>query len=171
VIHGDWLDGTTDLEGTYHVRAGECARGVVCGGTADGYHGELRDLDDYDIPGDDLQKYKVTKKEIEMAGQLIDGLTADWNPKDFHDEYHDALMKLIEKKIASGKTEVIESDEDAGEEEAPTINFMDVLKKSVEQSGKRTGQSARRKKASTTKRKGTKKATRKRKSGRKQRAG
>ena len=38
-------------------------------------------------------------------------------------------MKLIEKKIKSGKTEAIEDVEDEEPEEEPkTINFMDVLK-------------------------------------------
>jgi DNA end-binding protein Ku len=135
------------------------------------YQQELRDLSDYEIPQADLKKYKVTQKEIEMAGQLINGLTTDWKPNDYHDEYHDAVMKLIEKKIASGTTTTIEPDEGTEEAEPPTINFMDVLKKSLEQSGKQSGQSARHKKASTAKRKGTKKATRKRKSGGKKRAG
>ncbi len=97
------------------------------------YQQEIRDLSDFEIPGNDLRKYKITKKEIEMAEQLINGLTGPWDPSEFHDEYIDAVMKMIEKKIASGKTEVIEVDEEGAEKEPATINFMDVLKKSIEQ--------------------------------------
>jgi DNA end-binding protein Ku len=125
------------------------------------YPQELRDLAEHDLPGGDLQQYKITKKEIDMARQLIDGLSAEWDPDQFHDEYHDVLMKLIEKKIASGKTEVIESPEEAEDEEPPTINFMDVLKKSVEQTSKRRGKRAPTKKKSAPRKK-TSKAKRKR---------
>jgi non-homologous end joining protein Ku len=56
-------------------------------------------------------------------------------------------MKLVERKIKSGKTEVIE---DVEEEEAPvrqTINFMDVLKQSVEHASKGRTKSGRTAKA------------------------
>lgn len=43
-----------------------------------------------------------TKKELEMAQALIDGMTSPWEPEKYHDDYHDALEELIEKKIASG---------------------------------------------------------------------
>lgn len=109
------------------------------------YQQEIRDLADFEIPGYDLRKYKITKKEIEMAEQLINGLTAPWDPADFHDEYHDAVMKVIEKKIASGKTEAIEVEEESIEEEPATVNFMDVLKKSIEQTKPRKKKSAKRK--------------------------
>ncbi len=93
---------------------------------------ELRDIDDYDIPGSDLRKHKVTSKEVELAAKLIDGMSSEWEPNDYHDEYRVALMKLIERKIKSGKTEAIDDVEDEEPDEEPkTINFMDVLKKSV----------------------------------------
>jgi DNA end-binding protein Ku len=129
---------------------------------------ELRDLSDFDLPGHNLRQLKVTKKEIELASKLIDGMTTKWNPKQHHDEYRDVLMTLIEKKIKSGKTEAIEVEEVEEEPaEVQTINFMEVLKKSVASAkGKTT-------KRTTTKRKTVRKkktparktATKKRKTG------
>jgi DNA end-binding protein Ku len=91
-------------------------------------------------------------------------MTADWDPGIFRDEYRDALMKLVEKKVASGQTEVIESDEEETEDRTPqTINFMDVLKRSVAKAGKngRTRKApAARKRAATPRRR-----TRKKKAG------
>jgi DNA end-binding protein Ku len=99
---------------------------------------ELRAIDDYDIPGKDLRRHKVNQKEIDLAAQLIKGMTAEWDPEQYHDEYRDVLMKLIQKKIKSGKTEAIEDvEEEEPEEEPKTINFMDVLKKSVAHASKR----------------------------------
>ncbi len=92
---------------------------------------ELIPISEFQLPTDTLRSYGVARKEIDLASKLINGMTAKWHPEKFHDEYRDALMKLVEQKIKTGKTEVIEELE---EEEAPnrqTINFMDVLKRSV----------------------------------------
>ncbi|MCE9555083.1 MAG: Ku protein [Planctomycetes bacterium] len=92
---------------------------------------ELRPAADYDFPTDSPLKYKISKKEIAMAGQLIKGMTGAWKPNTYHDEYRDALMKMIESKIASGETEAIESNGEEPEAESGTINFADALKKSL----------------------------------------
>ena len=104
------------------------------------YGQELRSLEDYDFPSGSLKTYKITRKELDLARQLINGLSDHWDPQEFHDEYRDALMKLIKKRIESGETEEVEELEEV--EEAPrTVNFMAMLKKSVERSGKETKQS------------------------------
>jgi DNA end-binding protein Ku len=80
-----------------------------------------------------------------MAKQLIDGMTDKWHPERYHDQYHDAVMKLIKDKIASGDTDVAEPREEEEEDEAPaTINFIDVLRRSVEQTS-RSAKPARKK--------------------------
>ena len=135
------------------------------------FHQELRDLKGFELPGHNLREMKVSKKEIELASQLIDGMTTQWDSSEHHDEYREVLMKMIEKKIKSGKTEAIdvESDEEDDEEEVQTINFMDVLKKSVAGASGRTKKKAvpAKKKAATKKKRApAKKATaKKRKTG------
>jgi len=42
------------------------------------------------------------KKELEMAKALIEGMTSPWEPERYHDDYRDALMKLIEEKVEHG---------------------------------------------------------------------
>jgi DNA end-binding protein Ku len=127
------------------------------------YSQELRELDQFDFPSGDLKVAKVTKKEIELASQLIDGMTATWDASQYHDEYRDVLMKLIEKKIKSGQTEAIElDDEEEPESEPQTIDFMEVLKQSVAHTSK-----GRKKKATPTK----KKASARKKKPTKRRAG
>ena len=83
---------------------------------------------------------------------IISGMTAKWEPSKFHDEYRDALLKLVERKVASGKTEVIEEVEDEGPTVHKTINFMDVLKRSVEHASKGRTKSGRASKAKTASR-------------------
>jgi DNA end-binding protein Ku len=133
------------------------------------FHQELRDLGDFELPGHDLRTLKVSKKEIDLAAQLIDGMTTDWDAAEHHDEYRDVLMKLIEKKIKSGKTEAIDV-EDAEEEdvdEPQTINFMDVLKKSVASAGKPKKKTPTKRKVATRKKKAPprKTTTKKRRTG------
>ena len=124
---------------------------------------ELRDIGDFDLPAGDLRKTKknkVSAKEVDLAAQLVEGMSAKWNPGKYHDEYRDVLMKLIEKKIKSGKTEVIEEPEDEEEEAEPkTINFMDVLKRSVAHASK--GRRSAKKKPAKRKAAPRKRATKK----------
>jgi DNA end-binding protein Ku len=97
---------------------------------------ELIDISEFELPSHDLRKHGVAKKEIDLATKLIDGMTVKWNASKFHDEYREALMKLVQRKVKAGQTEAIE---DIEEEEAPvrqTLNFMDVLKRSVENTSK-----------------------------------
>ena len=77
------------------------------------YRQEVRSLDEFDVPEGTLKDYKISKKELDLAGQLIDGMAADWDPEQYHDEYRDAVMALIEKRIKSGEIEQVETEEEA----------------------------------------------------------
>jgi DNA end-binding protein Ku len=90
---------------------------------------ELRKADDFDLPPRDLHHHHVSKKEVELAGRLIAGMAGEWNPKEYHDEYRDLLMKIIESKIETGETKEIETEEPR--HERTTVNFMDALKRSL----------------------------------------
>ncbi len=107
---------------------------------------ELVGFDDFELPGHDLRKENVSRKEIDLANKLIDGMTAKWDAAKYKDEYRDVLMTLVGKKVASGETEVIESEEEEAEDSTPqTINFMDVLKRSVASAGSKNGRAAKEK--------------------------
>lgn len=49
---------------------------------------------------------KVGAREKSMAKTLVDQMSAKWNPDQYSDEYTDAVMKLVEKKIAAGGKEL-----------------------------------------------------------------
>jgi DNA end-binding protein Ku len=127
------------------------------------YDQELANISEFDLPSRDLRKYGVAKKEIELAKKLIDGMTAKWDVSKFHDEYREALMKLVQKKVASGQTEAIDVEEVEGAPIPSTLNFMDVLKKSVAHTAKGRAKTTRTAKAKT--------ATRTRRRPRKAKAG
>lgn len=96
------------------------------------YPQELREPEEFGLPGSDLRKYGVTVKEIELASKLIEGMSTDWEPSQYTDEYRAVLMDLIERKVKSGQTEVVEElDQRESDDAPPSINFMEMLKRSV----------------------------------------
>lgn len=96
------------------------------------YADELQSVEDLELPGSNLSEYKVSKKEIELAAKLIEGMSGEWDPAQFRDEYRDALDRMIQKKIKSGQTEAI-TDVEADDAKTPpaSVNFMEMLKRSV----------------------------------------
>jgi DNA end-binding protein Ku len=56
------------------------------------------DLDD--LP--DSKELKVSDREVQMAQQLIDSLSGEFEPEKYRDEYRDKVLDLIERK-ASGE--------------------------------------------------------------------
>jgi DNA end-binding protein Ku len=100
------------------------------------YPQELAEMSEFELPGQDLREHGVQKKEIDLATKLIDGMTTKWNPSKYRDEYRDVLLKLIERKVEAGQTEAIDVEVADEEPVARTINFMDVLKKSVAHASK-----------------------------------
>ena len=59
---------------------------------------------------DELGAVELTDREREMAEQLIESLSGDFEPERYHDEYRDELMELINAK-ASGATPALEGPE------------------------------------------------------------
>jgi len=84
------------------------------------------------VPVDELEilpdkASKPAKREQEMAEQLIDSLSTDFKPGDYHDEYREQLLALIERK-AEGK-EIV-----ASEAEAPKATKAPDLMAALEES-------------------------------------
>lgn len=122
------------------------------------YPQELRSAADLDLPGS-LSEVGVKKPELNMAKTLVDSMTQKWDPSQYHDEYREALMSYIDKKIASG--DVSESPEYAeDEEDAPEpINIMEALKRSVAHAGSADRKPAPSKKSAKKSSKKTQKKT------------
>ncbi len=68
----------------------------------------------------------VRDQELTMARQLIDSLTSEWAPEQFHDAYRDALIQIVEAKLNGQEIEVVEP-----EPAAKVVDLMEALKASV----------------------------------------
>jgi len=93
---------------------------------------------------DDLpRRSKADPKALKMAKQVIEGLAAEWNPKQYHDTYTETLRERIARK-KSGK-QVVEATDEAPT--AKVVDLMAALEASVDAAKK--GRSRRSKSART----------------------
>jgi DNA end-binding protein Ku len=76
-----------------------------------------------DAPGDDVD---TTKREVDMARQLIDSLASEWTPDKYHDTYRERVLELVEQK-AQGKEIAVQPVEEP--QEVPDL--MAALEASV----------------------------------------
>ncbi len=105
------------------------------------FHHELRDVSGLELPAE-ADEQKVTGKEFDMAKQLVDAMTTEWQPEKYRDEYRDALVQWIEKKAKEGEMAMPPEETAPVEmrERGEIVDIMDLLKKSVQKTSKeRTG--------------------------------
>jgi DNA end-binding protein Ku len=95
-----------------------------------------------DIPADG--EAKTSARELEMANQLIDSLTAEFEPDKYRDEYRDRVLDMIERK-AEGEEIVVEAPD---EEPQKVPDLMAALEASIKGS-KRQGGTPKKKAASS----------------------
>ena len=86
--------------------------------------GELPDPDDV----------KASKNEVDMARQLIESLSTEFDPSKYHDEYREAVLEMIERK-AQGEEISVQAPEEAP---AEVPDLMAALEASIA-SAKRQG--------------------------------
>lgn len=93
---------------------------------------EAEIVDPAEVPGVPKGKTaQVDRKQIEVAHQLIDSMTIDWQPERYKDEYTAKVKKVIEQKIEGG--EVVESPAAAaGEGGGQVVDLLEALKRSVD---------------------------------------
>lgn len=104
------------------------------------YPQELVDVDEYRLPDKAVSDYRIAPKELDMAQQLIDSMSSDWSPKDYRDDFRDRLKAIIEKRLkAKGAVMSDDEEESPHAENASTnvVDFMALLKKSLD-TNKRT---------------------------------
>jgi DNA end-binding protein Ku len=110
---------------------------------------ELRDLSALDLPGVGIKRASVSPREVEMAKRLVETMESKWNPKKYRDEYRDDLMKIIDGKLKSGKTKVIDTTIPAARPQGrgKVIDIMNLLKQSVKQADRKRDEPTRQRKA------------------------
>jgi DNA end-binding protein Ku len=95
---------------------------------------ELRPLEGIDLPGSGGKAAKdavSSARELQMAQQLIEDMTAEWQPERYEDHFKDEIMALVHRKLEHGDTEQVESPA-AEERSAEVIDLASLLKRSLD---------------------------------------
>jgi DNA end-binding protein Ku len=80
----------------------------------------------------DIGDHKADPDLLDMAAMLIERKAGEFDPKEFHNRYVDALHELIEKKQkAKGGRKIIEQPDEAPPKGSNVIDLMAALKKSL----------------------------------------
>ena len=80
---------------------------------------------------------EVRPQELTMASSLIDSLSSDFDPDEHHDDYREALLAVIDRKLAGGAgvpAETATVPEDEGE--AIVVDLMAALRESVQRTSR-----------------------------------
>lgn len=73
----------------------------------------------------------ATKPEMNMASQLIKSMTTSWTPENYHDDYREAVMKLIEQKIKRGDNDLPALK--TARKPTNVVDLVSVLQKSIKE--------------------------------------
>ncbi|MDQ6679627.1 MAG: Ku protein [Pseudomonadota bacterium] len=97
---------------------------------------DVRSWEDLRLPAEGAKANQLTDKELEMATQLVEDLTASFKPEDYRDSFKDQVMALVDKKVKAGDTEaVIQPDEEAPPKSADIIDLTELLQRSLRDGG------------------------------------
>jgi DNA end-binding protein Ku len=77
----------------------------------------------------EVSEIKTTKRELEMAEQLVNQLAGDFEPEKYHDTYRAEVLDLIERKAQGEEIAVQPAPQEAAE---PAPDLMSALKASLE---------------------------------------
>ena len=99
------------------------------------FAGELVDASHFHFP----TAKAVRPQELAMADQLIEALTAKWDPSQYTDDYRANLMRIIRAKTAGKEAKLVAEEP---ETDAHVVDLMERLKRSL--TGKRASSPTRR---------------------------
>jgi DNA end-binding protein Ku len=98
---------------------------------------ELVDVSEYELPAGSARAWHVTPREMEMAEMLMESMADDFSPADYKDEFRERLSQVIKERIKQKHTAHVEEekDEEDTEEATNVVDFMSLLKKSLDRKG------------------------------------
>jgi DNA end-binding protein Ku len=95
---------------------------------------ELVSAEEYALPDKPVAEYRISDRELEMAGELIESMAGKFKPENYRDEFRERLTAVIEQRLKSkGITTTLEEEEPAhANATTNVVDFMSLLKKSIE---------------------------------------
>jgi DNA end-binding protein Ku len=93
------------------------------------YDKEMRKINELEIPTKAISSYKVSKKEIDIAKQLITSMTEKWKPEKYIDEYQETIHQWVEEEATKSPHRI--SKKSKAKSPNNMVSFVDLLKKSL----------------------------------------
>lgn len=81
----------------------------------------------------------VRSQELQMAESLIESMSGDFDPGEYHDEYREAVQAVVDAKVEGREVVAATEDEPEGGE---VLDLMAALRKSVDDAKSRRGGTA-----------------------------
>lgn len=93
---------------------------------------EVKTLEGLDLPAAGVKGANVTPAEMKMAEQLVKDMSGSWQPDEFKNEFKQAIMKIIDRKVKAGDTEtVLQPEEEAPSGGAEILDLTELLARSL----------------------------------------
>lgn len=72
-------------------------------------------------------------RELDLATQLVESMSSDWEPERYHNDYHQALLGYIEEKIRRGESAAAPTarGEDRDEDSGKVVDLVGYLQRSI----------------------------------------
>jgi DNA end-binding protein Ku len=115
-----------------HLAALVCVGDVIVMNTLR-YSDEIRSSDELKIPSSTSKTATISDKELKMAMALVEGMSEDWKPDEYHDTYREDILALVEKKVKAKQTKTITmpDKEKAPEKSGNVIDLVSLLQQSL----------------------------------------
>jgi DNA end-binding protein Ku len=100
------------------------------------YPQEIVPAHEYTFPDRPLSDYRVDKRELAMARQLVESMSGEWRPADYRDEFRARLSKAIETRIAHrGARPKKPRTQEPAEAADNVVDLMATLRRSLDAAG------------------------------------
>ena len=113
------------------------------------YAAEIRSAEELKLPPATMKAAGISDKELKMALSLVEGMSEEWKPEQYHDTYKDDVLALVKKKVKAGQTKTITAAEPEAKA-ARSSNVVDLVALLQDSLGKRPAKSGAAPKAKTT---------------------
>ena len=69
---------------------------------------EIRPWNELELPAEGSKAASLSERELQMARQLVDDMTAEWDPSQYHSTFKDSVMALVDRKLEAGEAQTVE---------------------------------------------------------------
>jgi DNA end-binding protein Ku len=94
---------------------------------------EIRSWEALELPPEGAKAAGLKQRELDMARQLVEEMSGDWDPSAYTDSFRDRVMELVHQKVKAGQTEAVT--QPRAEEEAAAgadvIDLTELLQRSL----------------------------------------